>query len=41
MRFDVVMNFEIKPQEGLDILHKEIGEAYPDYDIVAPTDLFL
>lgn len=39
IRFDVVMNFEIKPQEGLDILHKEIGEAYPDYDLHINADI--
>jgi len=39
MRFDVVMNFEIKPQEGLDILHKEISEAYPDYDLHIAADI--
>ena len=39
MRFDVVMNFEIKPQEGLDILHKEISEAYPDYDVHIAADI--
>ena len=39
IRFDVVMNFEIKPQEGLDILHKEIREAYPDYDLHIAADI--
>jgi hypothetical protein len=39
MRFDVVMNFEVKPQEGLDILHKEISEAYPDYDLHIAADI--
>jgi cation diffusion facilitator family transporter len=39
MRFDVVMNFEIKPQEGLDILYKEIGEAYPGYDLHINADI--
>ena len=39
MRFDVVMNFEINPQEGLDILHKEISEAYPDYDLHIAADI--
>ena len=39
IRFDVVMNFEIKPQEGLDILHKEISEAYPDYDVHIAADI--
>ena len=39
IRFDVVMNFEIKPQEGLDILYKEIGEAYPGYDLHINADI--
>ena len=39
IRFDVVMNFEIKPQEGLDIIYKEISEAYPDYDLHINADI--
>ena len=33
------VNFEIKPQEGLDILYKELGEAYPDYDLHINADI--
>ena len=33
MRFDVVKNSDIYPQDGLKILHAEISRAYPDYDI--------
>ena len=42
MTFDVVMRFDIKPREGLQIIYDEINEAYPDYDIqIAPViDVF-
>lgn len=33
MRFDVVMSFDIKPQDGLRIIYDEIGRAYPEYSI--------
>lgn len=37
MTFDVVMSFDIKPSEGLQIIYREISEAYPDYRIhIAP-----
>ena len=37
MTFDVVMSFDIKPMEGLQIIYREISEAYPDYRIhIAP-----
>ena len=37
MMFDVVMSFDIKPREGVQIIYNEIREAYPDYDIhIAP-----
>lgn len=37
MTFDVVMSFDIKPREGIQIIYKEIKEAYPEYDIhIAP-----
>ena len=37
MTFDVVLSFDIKPREGLQIIYKEISEAYPDYRIhIAP-----
>ncbi len=39
MRFDVVMSFDIKPSEGLEILYKELSKEYPDYDIMISPDL--
>ena len=41
MRFDVVMSFDIDPKEGIDIIRKEVGEAYPEYKlcIVADVDI--
>ncbi|MBS5878193.1 MAG: hypothetical protein KIB52_06180 [Clostridiales bacterium] len=33
MRFDVVMSFDIKPQDGLRIIYDEIGRAYQEYSI--------
>ena len=39
MRFDVVMSFEINPHEGLDILCREVQEAFPDYQIQITPDV--
>ena len=39
MTFDVVMSFDIKPKDGLQIIYKEIKEAYPDYDIQIAPDI--
>ena len=39
MRFDVVMSFDIRPQEGVAILRREIGEAYPDYAVLIIPDV--
>ena len=39
MRFDVVMSFDISPKEGVEILLKEIGQAYPDYAIRIVPDV--
>lgn len=39
MRFDVVMSFDISPQDGLKILYEEINRAYPDYDIFILPDI--
>lgn len=39
MRFDVVMSFDIKPREGLQILYEEIKGAYPEYDIQIVPDV--
>ena len=41
MRFDTVIGFEIDSQEALSILHKEISEAYPGYEIQIVTDVDL
>ena len=39
MRFDVVMSFEANPKDALDILKREIGEAYPDYTVQITPDV--
>ena len=39
MRFDVVMNFDIRPKEGVEILRREIGQAYPDYSLLIIPDV--
>ncbi len=39
MRFDVVISFDIRPKEGVEILLKEIGQAYPDYAIHIVPDV--
>ncbi|MBP5772601.1 MAG: cation transporter, partial [Eubacterium sp.] len=41
MRFDVVLSFDIDPKEGIDIIRKEVGEAYPEYElnIIADVDI--
>ena len=39
MRFDVVMSFDIRPQEGLRILYEEIGRAYPQYRLSIVPDI--
>ena len=39
MRFDVVMSFDIRPKEGGEILRREIGQAYPDYDLLIIPDV--
>lgn len=37
LRFDVVLSFEITPEEGVATLTKEVGEALPAYDVhIAP-----
>ena len=33
LRFDVVMSFDIAPEEGLAVLYREVGAAFPDYTI--------
>ena len=39
MQFDVVMSFDIKPREGLQILCGEVQKAYPDYKIQIVPDV--
>ena len=39
MRFDVVLSFDIRPKEGVEILHKEIQTAYPQYDLQIVPDV--
>ncbi len=39
IRFDVVMSFDIRPQEGLKTLYQEIGALYPDYRIEIVPDV--
>ena len=39
MTFDVVMSFDIRPKEGLQILYEEIRKDYPEYDIEIAPDV--
>ncbi len=39
MRFDVVFSFDIQPEEGLEILNREVAEAFPDYDLQIVPDV--
>lgn len=39
IRFDVVLNFVIPPQKGLDILYREMREAYPGYRFQIAPDI--
>ena len=39
MSFDVVMSFDVKPSEGIQIIYKEIKEANPEYDIQIAPDV--
>ena len=39
MRFDVVMSFDIRPREGVEIIQREIQEAYPGYAIQIVPDV--
>ena len=39
MTFDVVMNFNIKPKEGIQIIYEEVKKAYPEYDIQIAPDV--
>lgn len=41
MRFDVVLSFDIDQKEGIEIIRKEVQEAYPEYElnIIADIDI--
>ena len=39
MRFDVVMSFDIRPREGVEIISREIGQAYPGYSLMVVPDV--
>ena len=39
MRLDVVMSFDIRPKEGVEILRREIEEAYPGYAVLIIPDV--
>ena len=39
MRFDVVLSFDIRHQEGIEILEKELRTEYPDYTIRITADV--
>ena len=41
MRFDAVLSFDVEHDEGIEILTKEVQEAYPDYTIEIIGDLDL
>lgn len=39
MRFDVVLSFDIDQKEGIEIICKEVQEAYPDYELTIVPDI--
>ena len=39
IRFDVVMSFDIDPQEGLKTVYDEMHAAYPDYTLHISPDV--
>ena len=39
MTFDIVMSFDIRPKEGIDIIYSELKAAYPDYEIQIAPDV--
>ena len=41
LRFDVVLSFDIKPAEALQILCKEVQQAFPNYTLQITPDLDL
>ena len=41
LRFDAVMSFDMDPEEGVEILQKEIRKKYPDYQLTIAPDVDL
>lgn len=39
IRFDVVMDFDIKHRDGLSILHEELDPMFPEYKILITPDI--
>ena len=39
MRFDVVLSFDIKPEDGIKTLYEEIQQAYPQYELEIVPDV--
>ena len=39
LRFDVVMSFDIKPREGIEILTREMKRLFPDYTVQITPDV--
>ncbi|MCR5742878.1 MAG: cation diffusion facilitator family transporter [Lachnospiraceae bacterium] len=41
IRFDVVMSFDIRPEDGLNILYEQMTKDYPDYKILIAPDVYV
>ena len=39
IRFDVVLSFDIMPEEALEILNKDLSAAYPEFSVHIAPDL--
>lgn len=39
IRFDVVMSFDIKHRDGLEILHGELDSMFPEYTLIIAPDI--
>lgn len=39
LRFDVVLNFDITPEEGMGVLYEEMKDLYPDYKVLIVPDV--
>ena len=39
IRFDVVVSFDVKPEEAVKQLYQEIKELYPDYELQIIPDI--